>query len=69
MRKNFSHATEDYLKTIYELTLDGERATTNQIAERMEVTPASVTGMLKRLASDNPPLIEYRKHSEAYKNW
>lgn len=62
MRKNYSDATEDYLKTIYELTTGGERASTNQIAERMEVTPASVTGMLKRLASNDPPLIEYLKH-------
>jgi DtxR family Mn-dependent transcriptional regulator len=62
MPKNFSHATEDYLKTIYELTVNGERATTNQIAERLQVTPASVTGMLKRLAAVDPPLLEYQKH-------
>ncbi|MGD9091733.1 MAG: metal-dependent transcriptional regulator [Anaerolineales bacterium] len=62
MPKNFSTSTEDYLKSIYELTVNGERATTNQIAERLEVTPASVTGMLKRLVSNDPPLIEYRKH-------
>ena len=62
MRQNLTTATEDYLKSIYELTLVDERASTNQIAERMGVTPASVTGMLKRLATSDPPLLEYHKH-------
>ena len=62
MRQNLTQAIEDYLKTIYEITLSDERASTNQIAERMGVTPASVTGMLKRLATNDPPLLEYHKH-------
>jgi DtxR family Mn-dependent transcriptional regulator len=62
MRENLTHAIEDYLKVIYELTLEQERASTNAIAERMGVAPASVTGMLKRLAANDPPLLEYRKH-------
>lgn len=62
MRQNLTQAIEDYLKAIYEITLSDERATTNQIAERMGVTPASVTGMLKRLATNDPPLLKYRKH-------
>lgn len=62
MRKNLTQTIEDYLKTIYQLTLDYQRATTNQIAARMEVTPASVTGMLKKLAATEPPLVEYKKH-------
>jgi DtxR family Mn-dependent transcriptional regulator len=62
MRQNLTTATEDYLKSIYELTRLEERASTNQIAERMGVTPASVTGMLKRLATSDPPLLEYHKH-------
>ena len=65
MRDKLSESTEDYLKTIYELTVFGERASTNQIAERMGVTPASVTGMLKRLATSEPPLLEYHKHRGA----
>lgn len=65
MRENLTQSTEDYLKAIYDLTLDGERATTNQIAEQLSVKPASVTGMLKRLAADEPPLLEYRKHQGA----
>ena len=41
MRENLTRVIEDYLKTIYDLTASNGRATTNQIAERMEVTPAS----------------------------
>jgi len=62
VRENLTQAIEDYLKAIYEITLSDERASTNQIAERMGVTPASVTGMLKRLAANDPPLLEYHKH-------
>jgi DtxR family Mn-dependent transcriptional regulator len=62
MRKNLTHVIEDYLKTIYDLTASNGRATTNQIAERMEVTPASVTNMVQKLASTEPPLLDYRKH-------
>jgi DtxR family Mn-dependent transcriptional regulator len=62
MRENLTQAIEDYLKAIYEITVSDERASTNQIAGRMGVTPASVTGMLKRLAANDPPLLEYHKH-------
>jgi DtxR family Mn-dependent transcriptional regulator len=62
MRPNLTHAIEDYLKAIYELSLSDGRATTNQIAERLEVTPASVTGMIKRLAATEPALLLYQKH-------
>jgi DtxR family Mn-dependent transcriptional regulator len=62
MRENLTHVIEDYLKTIYDLTADQERASTNQIAERMGVTPASVTNMIQKLAVTHPPLLEYRKH-------
>lgn len=62
MRENLTRVIEDYLKTIYDLTASNGRATTNQIAERMEVTPASVTNMVQKLASTEPPLLDYRKH-------
>jgi DtxR family Mn-dependent transcriptional regulator len=62
LRDNLTQSIEDYLKAIYDLTMFDHRATTNQIAERMGVTPASVTGMLKRLSSNDPPLLEYHKH-------
>ena len=62
MRENLTRVIEDYLKSIYELTRSNDRATTNQIAERMGVTPASVTNMIQKLAATDPPLLDYRKH-------
>ena len=61
-REDLTQTIEDYLKTIYQFTLEQQRATTNQIAESLRVTPASVTGMLKKLAATEPPLVEYKKH-------
>ena len=55
-------STEDYLKTIYDLTRSGERASTNEIAETMVVKPASVTGMVQKMAASVPPLVDYQKH-------
>jgi DtxR family Mn-dependent transcriptional regulator len=57
-----THAIEDYLKTIYDLSVTYGRATTNQIAEVLDVKPASVTGMIQKLAAATPPLVEYQKH-------
>lgn len=69
MHRELSPAFEDYLKVIYDLTsgaaagdLQEGRASTLQIAERMAVRPASVTGMLQRLAAYDPPLVDYQKH-------
>ena len=64
-REQLTEAMEDYLKTIYELVSTHERATTTQIAEVLHVKPASVTGMLQRLAKFDPPLVEYEKHQGA----
>lgn len=47
---NLSTSVEDYLKVVYALTEQGEAATTSNLAERLGVQPASVTGMVKRLA-------------------
>ncbi len=62
MAPNLSQSIEDYLKAIYEIADKDTRATTNQIAEYLKVTPASVTGMIKKLAITDPPLVEYQKH-------
>lgn len=59
---HLSEAVQDYLKAIYELTTAGGPTSTNQLARRLGVEPASVTGMLKRLAGMNPPLVDYLKH-------
>lgn len=45
-----TQATQDYLKAIYKLGQTGVAVTTNAIADRMGVAPASVTKMVKRLA-------------------
>jgi len=58
----FSESIQDYLKAIYELAPHGGSSSTNQIAERLKVQPASVTGMIKRLANMEPPLVNYHKH-------
>lgn len=62
MVENLSRAIEDYLKVIYAIQAEHGRASTNRIAERMGVTPASVTGMLQKMAANNPPLVKYEKH-------
>jgi DtxR family transcriptional regulator, Mn-dependent transcriptional regulator len=41
---------EDYLKSIYELERSGSAAGTNEIAAALGVAPASVSGMIRRLA-------------------
>jgi DtxR family Mn-dependent transcriptional regulator len=61
-RHNLTQSIEDYLKAIYEVTTKEGRASTTQLAENLKVTPASVTGMLKKLSKTEPPLVEYRKH-------
>jgi DtxR family transcriptional regulator, Mn-dependent transcriptional regulator len=48
--EKFSPPIEDYLKTIYLLREREGAATTTAIATALEVTPASVTGMMKKLA-------------------
>ena len=58
-----SPAAEDYLKTIYALTRDGGAATTSALAERLGVSGASVTGMLKKLAGAG--LVEHEKYQGA----
>src|SRR5437763_4728429 len=50
MHPELSSAVEDYAKAIYALeTPKGHAVSTNAIAERMGVTPASASGMVKRL--------------------
>jgi DtxR family transcriptional regulator, Mn-dependent transcriptional regulator len=53
-------AMEDYLKVIFRLSEDGQRATTQAIAERMNVAAPSATGMIKRLAELK--LVEHERY-------
>jgi DtxR family Mn-dependent transcriptional regulator len=41
---------EDYLKAIYAFERNGQAAATNDIAQRLSIAPASVSGMVLRLA-------------------
>lgn len=45
-----TQAIQDYLKVIYKLGASAEAVTTNSIADRLNVSQASVTGMIKKLA-------------------
>jgi DtxR family transcriptional regulator, Mn-dependent transcriptional regulator len=56
-----SSAIEDYAKAIYALERrDGAAVSTNAIAERLGVTPASASGMVKRLGELG--LVEHRPY-------
>lgn len=62
MEQALTISIQDYLKNIYELTENGEAASTNALAQKLNVKPASVTGMIQKLASSKPALVEYQKH-------
>jgi len=57
-----TQSIQDYLKHIFELSEDGAPASTNDLAARLGVKPASVTGMVQKLAAAKPPLVDYQKH-------
>ena len=52
-----SRSVEDYLKAIYGIATEGDPASTSAIAESLDVQPASVTGMVKRMAESG--LLEH----------
>ncbi|HEX5837486.1 MAG TPA: metal-dependent transcriptional regulator [Anaerolineales bacterium] len=62
MNKPLTISIQDYLKNIYELTENGESATTNALAKKLNISAPSVTGMVQKLASSKPALVEYHKH-------
>jgi len=58
-----TEAVDDYLKAILELSGPEElRVTSNTLASHLEIRPASVTGMLQKLAAQRPSFIKYQKH-------
>jgi DtxR family transcriptional regulator, Mn-dependent transcriptional regulator len=52
--------TEDYVKAIYKLTLDGGRVTTSALAAELHLADASITDMIKRLSDKG--LINYERY-------
>ncbi len=65
METTLTISIQDYLKNIYELTENGETASTNALAKKLKISPPSVTGMIQKLASAKPALVEYQKHQGA----
>lgn len=54
-------AMEDYLRAIYDLSRGDTAAGTTELAERLGVAPASVTGMLKKL--DGEGLVVHTRYA------
>ena len=50
MTTSLTASAEDYLKAVYELERRGVAASTNDLAQELRVAPASVSGMVRRLA-------------------
>ncbi|NWG06790.1 MAG: metal-dependent transcriptional regulator [Chloroflexi bacterium] len=61
-QKTLTISIQDYLKHIYELTENGENASTNALARKLRISAPSVTGMVQKMASAKPALVEYQKH-------
>lgn len=57
VREPLTRSSEDYLKTIYRLSTGGSAAATTDLAHALELTPASVSGMIKRLSEQK--LLEH----------
>ena len=55
-----SEAVQDYVKQIYLLQTRSGKATTNELAERMDVSAAAATAMVKKLAEMG--LVEHRRY-------
>lgn len=55
-----SQSIEDYLKVIYEIQGSEGKVTTNSLSQKLNIAPASVTGMIKKLSSKK--LITHKKY-------
>jgi DtxR family Mn-dependent transcriptional regulator len=61
-----TESVDDYLKAILELSCaEGKLVTSNELAGRLGVRAASVTGMLQKLSASTPPFVKYEKHHGA----
>jgi DtxR family Mn-dependent transcriptional regulator len=56
----FSGPMEDYVKAIYALTRESDTASTTELAHRLEITPGSVSTMVKRM--DAAGLVEHHPY-------
>jgi DtxR family transcriptional regulator, Mn-dependent transcriptional regulator len=63
-KRRTNEGVENYAKAVYELTSKGEaRAGTTAVADRVGVTKASASGMLRRMSDDG--LVEYEPYRGA----
>jgi DtxR family Mn-dependent transcriptional regulator len=60
---HFDESTEEYLEAIYRLGREGPGVSTSGLAADLGVAPASVSGMLKKLAADG--YLAYQARGEA----
>ena len=60
MRDTLTAPVEDYLKAIYAIGGGSGAAATNEIAQRLDLAPASVSGMVRRLADQG--LLAYERY-------
>jgi DtxR family Mn-dependent transcriptional regulator len=60
-------STQDYLKTIYTLSRNKDLVSTTEISKKLDIAPASVTEMLKKLSEDDYIKYEPYKGSKLTK--
>ncbi|MCB0608252.1 MAG: metal-dependent transcriptional regulator [Lewinellaceae bacterium] len=63
---DLSKNEEDYLKALFYLIVESEndKTSTNQLAEYLGISPASVNGMLKKLRTKK--LVDYQKYGKLH---
>ena len=52
VREKLTPAMEDYMREVYRLRERGQDITVHALSQALEVTPPSVTGMVKRVTID-----------------
>ncbi|MHB8139855.1 MAG: metal-dependent transcriptional regulator [Vulcanimicrobiaceae bacterium] len=60
---HFTESVEEYLEAVYRLEREGMGVSTSAVASELGVAPASVSGMLKKLATDG--FVEHIARGEA----
>jgi DtxR family Mn-dependent transcriptional regulator len=56
----YTESIEDYLKAIYEIQKESGKVSTNSLSEKLNVAPASVTSMMKKLSEKK--LIAHKRY-------
>jgi DtxR family Mn-dependent transcriptional regulator len=56
----YTESIEDYLKAIYEIQKEKAKVSTNSLSEKLNVAPASVTSMIKKLSEKK--LVTHKRY-------